>query len=204
MAQQVIQIGISPQEGPDKFEVIISCFEKLNKENDLREFYKLIKAIESSNNSFLSGIKSTFILTFLRALKNKLKDYKDKSPMEYQQISALSNFDGFVQLFDSWRNVPVDNKSEKLRFEFHQDFFDFVSDYNFILNAGEDEMHEELRKVVSARSWEAKTGFVKSLFELIRNNVSMADIMGIVKNGFKIDPSEFVRQKAIASIGEAQ
>jgi hypothetical protein len=117
------------------------------------------------------------MVTFLRALKTEMKKHIDKSPEEYQKISSIGNFEAFVQVYDSWRPASGLNKQ---RLEFRQAFYDFIPEYGFILRSPEEVVENELIKVLSAKSWDGKTGFVGSPFELIKSNVLMHDTMGMV------------------------
>lgn len=106
----------------------------------------------------------------------------------------MATFQQFVELYDRWRlYLRTDSIQTEADEAILATFFDFVGGYEFKLSAPEEEVQAELERIMNEKWWKAKLDFIRGGLELIRTGVKLADMLSIVKDSFRIDPSLPVR-----------
>lgn len=199
---QSLQMASPRMTQEEAMELTINCLMKINKKLELKAVTLLFENIDkleaSPFRNYANGLadwRSGFVWKFIRDLKSRVQtwhlDDSNFSEMDvltkslHASITSISDFPMFVNLYGRLRDEF--NTIKPISREQHRYiilFFDFVSDYDYTVNAPQAELTAEFENIVSTKNWNGQMKVlegVRDMFFRIGKSMQEADAKGILK-----------------------
>lgn len=179
----------------------INCLQLLNKQLDLKDFFKLVVTIETLELGKLAEWKSEFTTKFIHNLKNNFASMESNAKMKLPttnlllELRSLSNFSAFVDFYDRMMHLSrVPSLGDQVE-TFLTKLFNFMNSCSFVISAPEKEVKAEIQQIIENNLLQAQENFIKGAIELVKTGIDTKNLMKVVQDVQEIGPSKVLGKK---------